>query len=94
MCKKAFSCELVAFSQASTNRILTLLPLRVCALLFDNLIPFDKLIIKMNINLLKKLLPGEVDEFMVRNKVRQDGRELRHHRGFQISRSVLGQSAT
>ena len=48
----------------------------------------------MNINLLKKLLPGEVDEFMVRNKVRQDGRELRHHRGFQISRSVLGKNAT
>ena len=91
---QAFSCELVVFSQASTNQILTRLPEKVCALLFDSLIPFDKLIIKMNINLLKKLLPGEVDEFMVRNKVRQDGRELRHHRGFQISRSVLGQSTT
>ena len=45
----------------------------------------------MNINLLKKLLPGEVDEFLVRNKVRSDGRELRHHRSYQISRSVLGQ---
>ena len=45
----------------------------------------------MNINLLKKLLPGEVDEYLVRNKVRSDGRELRHHRSFQISRSILGQ---
>ena len=90
---QAFSCEQVISGQASTNQILTQLLLILCALLFVSLIPFDKLIIKMNINLLKKLLPGEVDEFMVRNKVRQDGRELRHHRGFQISRSVLGQSA-
>ena len=45
----------------------------------------------MNIDLLKKLLPGEVDEYLVRNKVRADGRELRHHRSYQISRSVLGQ---
>ena len=81
-CMQAFSCELVISSQASTNQILTQLHQKVCALLFGSLIPFDKLIIKMNINLLKKLLPGEVDEFMVRNKVRQDGRDLRHHRGF------------
>ena len=45
----------------------------------------------MNINLLKKLLPGEVDEYLIRQKVRSDGRELRHHRSYEISRSVLGQ---
>ena len=45
----------------------------------------------MNIQLLKKLLPGEVDEYLVRQKVRSDGRELRHHRSYQVSRSVLGQ---
>ena len=45
----------------------------------------------MNIDLLKKLLPGEVDEYLVRNEVRADGRELRDHRPIQITRSVMGQ---
>ena len=30
----------------------------------------------MNVDLLKRLLPGEVDEYLIRNEVRADGREL------------------
>ena len=44
----------------------------------------------MNIDLLKRLLPGEVDEYLVRNEVRADGRELREHRPLQITHSVMG----
>lgn len=43
----------------------------------------------MDIALLKQLLPGEVHEFYVRNEIRADGRELRHHRKFFIARGVL-----
>lgn len=39
---------------------------------------------------MKKLLPGEVNEFYVRNGVRADGRPLRQHRQFLITREVLG----
>ena len=44
----------------------------------------------MNIDLLRKLLPGEVNEYLVRNEVRADGRNLQDHRPFQITRSVMG----
>ena len=44
----------------------------------------------MNIELLKRLLPGEVDEYLVRSQVRADGRELRDHRPIQLTRSVMG----
>ena len=44
----------------------------------------------MNVSLLKKLLPGEYEEFLVKNLVRDDGRELRDHRLVQITRSVMG----
>jgi len=43
----------------------------------------------MDIALLKQLLPGEVNEFYVRNEIRADGRELRHHRKYFIARQVL-----
>ena len=39
--------------------------------------------------MLKQLLPGEINEFYVRNEVRADGRELRHHRKYFIAREVL-----
>ena len=45
----------------------------------------------MNVDLLRKLLPGEVDEYLVRNEVRADGRNLQDHRVFQVTRSVMGQ---
>jgi len=48
----------------------------------------------MNIDLLKKLLPGEVDEYLIRNLVRADGRGLADHRPVQITRSVMGQAST
>ena len=44
----------------------------------------------MNVDLLKRLLPGEVDEYLIRNEVRADGRELQDHRPLQITRSVMG----
>ena len=43
----------------------------------------------MNIELLRKLLPGEVNEYLVRNEVRTDGRNLQDHRAFQITRGVM-----
>lgn len=43
----------------------------------------------MDIALLKSLLPGEVNEFYVRNNIRADGRELRNHRKYFIARQVL-----
>jgi exosome complex RNA-binding protein Rrp42 (RNase PH superfamily) len=43
----------------------------------------------MDIALLKQLLPGEVNEFYIRNEIRADGRDLRHHRKFFIAREVL-----
>jgi exosome complex RNA-binding protein Rrp42 (RNase PH superfamily) len=43
----------------------------------------------MDIALLKQLLPGEVNEFYIRNNIRADGRELRHHRKYFIARQVL-----
>lgn len=43
----------------------------------------------MDIALLKQLLPGEVNEFYVRNDIRADGRELRHHRKYFVARGVL-----
>ena len=79
---------------AFATRIQTRFALKFSGHLVEDLSPFYNKFNKMNVNLLKKLLPGEVDEFMVRNKVRQDGRELRSHRAFQISRSVLGQTGT
>ena len=40
--------------------------------------------------MLKRLLPGEVDEYLIRNEVRADGRDLAEHRPVQITRSVMG----
>ena len=46
----------------------------------------------MQIDLLKRLLPGEVNEYFVRNEVRADGRSLEEHRPYEIARGVLGGS--
>ena len=43
----------------------------------------------MDIALLKQLLPVEVNEFYLRNDIRADGRELRHHRKYFIVREIL-----
>ena len=43
----------------------------------------------MDVKLLKQLLPGEINEFYVRNEIRADGRELRHHRKYYLAREVL-----
>ena len=43
----------------------------------------------MNIDLLKKLLPGEVNEYLVRKEVRADGRDLQAHRPLVITRAVM-----
>lgn len=43
----------------------------------------------MDNKLLKQLLPGEVNEFYIRNDIRADGRDLRHHRKYFIAREVL-----
>lgn len=42
----------------------------------------------MDFELIKKLLPGEVNEFYIRNEIRADGRQLGHHRGFAVTRNV------
>ena len=43
----------------------------------------------MDIDLLKRLLPGEVNDYFIRNKVRTDGRALNKHRDYHIQRDVL-----
>ena len=43
----------------------------------------------MDIKLLKQLLPGEVNEFYIRNDIRADGRDPKHHRKYFIAREVL-----
>ena len=46
----------------------------------------------MDIELLKKLLPGEIDEFLVRNEARSDGRAMESHRSLTFSRNVMAKS--
>lgn len=46
----------------------------------------------MDIELLKRLLPGEIDEFLVRNEARADGRAMDQHRSLTLSRNVMTKS--
>ena len=43
----------------------------------------------MDSDLIKKLLPHEYTEYLIRNEVRSDGRTLDQHRPISIKRNVV-----
>jgi exosome complex RNA-binding protein Rrp42 (RNase PH superfamily) len=50
---------------------------------------------KMDHNLLKRLLPGEVIEYSTRQGARAtDGRDLLQHRGYSVTRAVMSNAVS
>ena len=46
-------------------------------------------ILIMTLDLLKKLIPAEYNDYLIRNGIRSDGRKLTDHRVCEIKREVF-----